>query len=126
MSFFEKIKKSVSGVSVDSASQIENEKVAAVVSAIEPEKAPLEIVEAMAGDIKPVEPERIALRAVSGEMVEAECMRIIPILCQKAEESPKLRPEVSKLIDIFFELERAGNDSELLEALRKAESRYRA
>ena len=124
MSFFEKIKKSVSSVSVDRVSQIENEKVAAVVSAIEPEKAPLENVEAMAGDMKPVEPERIALRAVSGEMVEAECMRIIPILCQKAEESPKLRPEISAIIDEFLELERAGNESALLVRLKQAESRF--
>lgn len=65
-------------------------------------------------------------RAASGEMLEAEIMRVVPVLCNKAESSPELRPEISGLIDVFFELERAGNDSELLEALRKAESRYRA
>lgn len=64
-------------------------------------------------------------KAVSGDMVEAEVMRVVPMLCNKAESSPELRPEISGLIDIFFELERAGNDAMLLEALKKAESRYR-
>lgn len=63
-------------------------------------------------------------RAVSGEMLEAEIMRVVPMLCNKAEASPELKPEISGLIDVFFELERVGNDSELLEALNKAESRF--
>lgn len=64
-------------------------------------------------------------KAVSGEMLEAEIMRVVPMLCNKAEAHTELRPEISKLIDTFLELERAGNDSLLLEALNKAESRYR-
>ena len=64
-------------------------------------------------------------KAVSGEMLEAEIMRIVPMLCNKAEANPELRPGISKLIDIFFELERAGNDAMLLEALKQAESRFR-
>lgn len=90
------------------------------------DKAPFSASELKSCDTKSAEPEIIALKAVSGEMVEAECMRIIPMLCQKAEESPNLRPEISKLIDVFFELEIEGNDAMLLEALKKAESRYRA
>lgn len=65
-----------------------------------------------------------ALGHQAGEMVEAECMRIIPMLCQKAEESPELRPEISAIIDEFLELERAGNESALLVSLKQAESRF--
>jgi hypothetical protein len=63
-------------------------------------------------------------RAVSGEMLEAEIMRVVPMLCNKAEASPELKPEISGLIDIFFEFERAGNDAMLLESLKQAEARY--
>lgn len=60
------------------------------------------------------------------EMAEAECMRIIPMLCQKADERPELQAEISAIIDEFLELERAGDESALLERLKQAESRYRA
>jgi len=76
-------------------------------------------------EVSPAEPKRNAAGAVSGEMLEAEIMRVVPMLCNKAEAHTELRPEISKLIDTFLELERAGNDSLLLEALKKAESRYR-
>lgn len=76
-------------------------------------------------EVSPAEPKRNATGAVSGETLEAEIMRIVPMLCNKAEANPELRPGISKLIDIFFELERAGNDAMLLEALKEAESRFR-
>lgn len=76
-------------------------------------------------EVSPAEPKRNAAGAVSGEMLEAEIMRVVPMLCNKAEAHTELRPEISKLIDTFLELERAGNDSLLFEALNKAESRYR-
>lgn len=75
-------------------------------------------------DTLPSEPKRNAAGAVSGEMLAAEIMRVVPMLCNKAEAHTELRPEISKLIDTFLELERAGNDSLLLEALRRAESRF--
>ena len=90
------------------------------------------------GDTLPSEHATTPEKAVSGDMVEAEpipqliapqveaeIMRIVPMLCNKAEAHTELRPEISKLIDTFLELERAGNDAMLLEALNKAESRYR-
>lgn len=77
-------------------------------------------------EVSPAEPKRNAAGAVSGELLEAEIMRVVPMLCNKAEAHTELRPEISKLIDTFLELERAGNDAMLLEALKKAESRYRA
>lgn len=126
MSFFEKIKKSVSGVSVDRVSQIENEKVSAGVPVVEPAKAPLSASILKSDDTKPIERNRNAAAAVSGDMGEAECMRVIPMLCQKADECPELQAEISAIIDEFLELERAGDESALLERLKQAESRYRA
>ena len=77
------------------------------------------------GDTLPSEHATTPGKAVSGETLEAEIMRVVPMLCNKAEAHTELRPEISKLIDTFLELERAGNDSLLFEALNKAESRYR-
>ena len=76
-------------------------------------------------EVSPAEPKRNAAGAVSGEMLEAEIMRVVPMLCNKAEAHPELRQEISWLIDIFFELERAGNDAMLLESLKQAELRFR-
>jgi len=89
------------------------------------DKAPFSASELKSCDTKSAEPEIIALKAVSGDMVEAEIMRVVPMLCNKAEAHTELRPEISWLIDIFFELERAGNDAMLLESLKQAESRFR-
>lgn len=88
------------------------------------DKAPFSASELKSCDTKSAEPKRNAAGAVSGEMLEAEIMRIVPMLCNKAEAHTELRPEISKLIDTFLELERAGNDSLLFEALNKAESRF--
>jgi len=88
------------------------------------DKAPFSASELKSCDTKSAEPEIIAAEAVSGEMLEAEIMRVVPMLCNKAESHTELRPEISRLIDTFLELERAGNDSLLLEALRRAESRF--
>lgn len=89
------------------------------------DKAPFSASELKSCDTKSAEPKRNAAGAVSGEILEAEIMQVVPMLCNKAEAHTELRPEISKLIDTFLELERAGNDSLLLEALNKAESRYR-
>lgn len=89
------------------------------------DKAPFSAAESVMVDTKPVEAEIIAAEAVSGEMLEAEIMRVVPMLCNKAEAHTELRPEISKLIDAFLELERAGNDAMLLESLKQAESRFR-
>lgn len=75
-------------------------------------------------EVSPAEHAATPGKAVSGEMLEAEIMRVVPMLCNKAEASPELRPEISGLIDIFFEFERAGNDAMLLESLKQAEARY--
>jgi hypothetical protein len=75
-------------------------------------------------EVSPAEHAATPGRAVSGELLEAEIMRVVPMLCNKAEAHTELRPEISRLIDTFLELERAGNDLLLLEALNKAESRF--
>jgi hypothetical protein len=54
------------------------------------DKAPFSASELKSCDTKSAEPKRNAAGDVSGEILEAEIMRVVPMLCNKAEVHTEL------------------------------------
>lgn len=74
--------------------------------------------------VLPPEPKTSAAKAVCGEPVEAETLRIIPVLCEVAESKPELRARISAAIDELFELEQIGTAKLFFKRLYEIEKEF--
>jgi hypothetical protein len=57
-------------------------------------------------------------------MVEAEIMRVVPVLCNKAEAHPELRAKLSAAIDELWHLEQSGPEGLLVKRLHEIERQF--
>lgn len=60
-------------------------------------------------------------KAVSSDMGEDEIMRVVPMLCNKAEAHPELRTKLSAVIDELWHLEQSGPEGMLIKRLHEIE-----